>query len=54
MIYAMGTGDKVRKTANQLWPLSVDEKKDRGKELSPEQLKRMLKLYGTGTRDVNN
>lgn len=48
MIYAMGTGDKVRKTANQLWPLSVDEKKDRGKELSPEQLKRMLKLYGTG------
>lgn len=48
MIYVMNTGDKVKKSVQQLWPLPLDEKKDRGQELSPEQLKRMLKLYGTG------
>lgn len=53
MIYAMNTGDKVKKTAQQLWPLALDEKKDRGKELSPEQLQRMLKLYGSN-RDTKN
>ena len=46
--YAMQSGDKKKKTPEQILPLVWDKKKDRGKPISKDEVLKTLKLYGNG------
>jgi len=48
MIYRMGTSDKVPFEPRKLWPLPIDEAPDRGRDVTEDELKRTLALYGGG------
>lgn len=46
MVYRMGTTEKVPKDMTKLWPLSIDPKVDRGRDMTEDEIKRTIALYG--------
>lgn len=48
MGYVMQSGDKKKKTPEQLLPLAWDKKQDRGKPIDKSQVLKTIKMYGNG------
>lgn len=44
----MQSGDKKKKTPEQLLPFAWDKKQDRGKPISKNEVLKTIKMYGNG------